>query len=91
MLAVQRLGRWLLVVVAMLATMHGLVHAHTSSVDAAAAQNCALCVSTESGLATAIVRVAPPAAIELVAAPALLVAAPRLVADSFSSRGPPLV
>ena len=91
MLAVQRMGRWLLVVVAVLATMHGLLHAHpaVASYSHAAAQNCALCVSTESGLATAVVRIAPPASIELVEVPVSVAGTSHPELHSLSSRGPP--
>lgn len=91
MLAVQRIGRWVLVVVAVLATMHGLLHVHpaAASYSHAAAQNCALCVSTESGLATVVVRIAPPAAIELVELPVSVAGASSLEQHSLSSRGPP--
>jgi hypothetical protein len=94
--SVRAIARRLLMIVALFATMHGLLHTH--SIDApytdhtsTAAQNCVLCVSAQSSLGTAPVRIAPPVSQD-VAEPRSTVAVSSRVAEAcLSSRAPPRV
>ena len=93
MTSVKGITRRVLLVVALLATMHGLLHMHALGAafpdDTGASQKCVLCVSTQSVISVAAAQVAPPAA-ECAVEPVRAVSADSRIADEpSSSRAPP--
>lgn len=94
MQSVHSIARRILVLVALCATLYGLMHTHAlgaAYTDHAttSAQTCVLCVSTQTAFPTPHAHVVPPAATDLVEVAPAAEFAPAGCGESHSSRGPP--
>jgi hypothetical protein len=94
MSSMQAIGRRLLLLVALIAMMHGLVHTHaidalTADHAATSAQSCILCVTAHSADATVAPHVAPPAAHDVAEAALVAGVTTRTAEETVPSRAPP--
>jgi hypothetical protein len=91
MVSVHRTSRGLLMVVALLATMYGLLHTHGINAPFAdtGAPSCAICVNAQSTLTPSPAPIAPPAPHEHTEQPFRPLFADRIAVESLTSRGPP--
>jgi hypothetical protein len=85
---VQGIGRRVLMVVALLATMYGLLHTHAISAPTPA-QTCLVCVTSQTAMAPTPSMLPAPPVREVPAAPSHVAAVHHFDGVSVPSRAPP--